>query len=133
MNFLFKYFVKDKLIFNSSWEDPAIDRKLLELNNESDILTITSAGDNVLDYLLDSPRSITSVDLNPAQNALAELKIATIKNTEYETHFDLFGNGQYKQFESLLNELRPQISAIAYKFWTNKKHYFTSKLPFYHY
>ncbi len=133
MNFLFKYFVKDQLIFNSSWEDPAIDRKLLDLNKESDVLTITSAGDNVLDYLLDSPHSITSVDLNPAQNALAELKFVAIKNTSHDTLFDLFGYGQYKDIELLLDEFKPSLSPSAYKFWTNKKHYFTSKLPFYHY
>ncbi|MFA7326426.1 MAG: BtaA family protein [Candidatus Kapaibacterium sp.] len=133
MNFLFKYFVKDQLIFNSSWEDPAIDRQLLDLNSESDILTITSAGDNILDYLLDFPRSITSVDLNPAQNALAEFKIATIKNTSYDTLFDLFGYGQYKEINALLDNLKPQLSPTTYQFWLKKKHYFTSKSPFYHY
>ncbi len=133
MNFLFKYFVKDQLIFNSSWEDPAIDRKLLDLDSTSDILTITSAGDNVLDYLLDSPNSITSVDLNPAQNALAEFKIATIKNTSYDTLFDLFGYGQYNKIEPLLDNLKSQLSPTSYNFWKKRKHYFTSKLPFYHY
>lgn len=133
MNFLFKYFVKDQLIFNSSWEDPAIDRKLLDLDSNSDILTITSAGDNVLDYLLDSPNSITSVDLNPAQNALAEFKIATIKNTSYDTLFDLFGYGQYYKIEPLLDNLKSQLSPTSYNFWKKRKHYFSSKLPFYHY
>lgn len=133
MNFLFNYFVKDQIIFNSSWEDPAIDRKLLDLNSDSDIITITSAGDNVLDYLLDSPNSITSVDLNPSQNALAELKLVTIKNTKYETLFDLFGFGRYNHFDLLLNKLEPHLSPTASDFWDKKKHYFTSKLPFYHY
>lgn len=133
MNFLFNYFVKDQIIFNSSWEDPAIDRKLLDLNPDSDILTITSAGDNVLDYLLDSPKSITSVDLNPSQNAIAELKFATIKNSNYETLFHLFGYGRYNQIDSLLNLLKTQLSPTTYNFWVKKKHYFTSKLPFYHY
>lgn len=133
MNFLFKYFVKDQLIFNTSWEDPAIDRKLLGLNKESDIITITSAGDNVLDYLLDSPHSITSVDLNPAQNALAELKLATIKNTNYDILFDMFGYGRYSDIENLLDKLKPILSNNANQFWQKKKHYFTSSLPFYHY
>ena len=133
MNFLFKYFVKDQLIFNSSWEDPAIDRKLLGLNSESDILTITSAGDNILDYLIDSPRSIISVDLNPAQNALAEFKIATIKNGKYDTLFDLFGYGKYEDITLLLDRLEPHLSPTTFLFWQRKKHYFTSKLPFYHY
>lgn len=133
MNFLFNYFVKDQIIFNSSWEDPAIDRKLLDLNSDSDIITITSAGDNVLDYLLDSPNSITSVDLNPSQNALAELKLVTIKNTNYETLFNLFGFGRYNHIDLLLTQLETKLSPTTSDFWDKKKYYFTSKLPFYHY
>lgn len=133
MNFLFKYFIKDQLIFNTSWEDPAIDRRLLDIDSNSDLLTITSAGDNVLDYLLDSPNSVTSVDLNPAQNALAELKIATIRHAKYDILFDMFGLGQYNDIENLLYNLNPVLSDSAFEFWMNKKFYFTSKLPFYHY
>lgn len=133
MNFLFKYFIKDKLIFNTSWEDPAIDRRLLDIDSNSDLLTITSAGDNILDYLLDSPNSITSIDLNPAQNALAEFKIATIRHTKYDILFDLFGNGQCSEIENLLYDLEPVLSKSAFEFWLKNKYYFTSKLPFYHY
>jgi S-adenosylmethionine-diacylglycerol 3-amino-3-carboxypropyl transferase len=133
VNFLFKYFIKDQIIFNTSWEDPAIDRKLLEINHESNILTITSAGDNVLDYLLDTPNSVTSIDLNPSQNALAELKLAVIKHSNYETLFDMFGYGKFGDIDQLLAELKPSLSEQAYSFWIKKKHYFTSKLPFYHY
>lgn len=133
MNFLFKYFIKDQIIFNSSWEDPAIDRKLLNLDENSKILTITSAGDNILDYLLDSPKSITSVDLNPAQTALAELKLAIIKSDSHSTLFDMFGNGHYSRFPSLLKTLKPHLSKQTYDFWSRKKDYFSSKLSFYHY
>lgn len=133
MNFLFKYFVKDQLIFNTSWEDPAIDRRLLRLDNSSDIITITSAGDNILDYLLDSPNSITAVDLNPAQNCLANLKFCTIANANYEVHFDLFGKGKYPNFNSLLEDLKSQMPHRVYEFWRKRVHYFTSEKSFYHY
>lgn len=133
MNFLFKYFIKDKIIFNTSWEDPAIDRKLLDLDNSSEILTITSAGDNILDYLLDSPKSITSVDLNPAQTALAELKLSVIKSGNYNTLFELFGIGKFKPFEDLLQSVKQHLSKFSYEFWLEHKKYFESTLSFYHY
>jgi len=133
LNFLFKYFIKDQIIFNSSWEDPAIDRKLLNLDEHSKILTITSAGDNILDYLLDTPKSITSVDLNPAQTAIAELKLAIIKSDKHSTLFDMFGNGHYSEFQPLLNKLKPQLSNRTNEFWSKKKDYFSSNLSFYHY
>lgn len=133
MNFLFKYFIKDQIIFNTSWEDPAIDRKLLDIDSNSNILTITSAGDNVLDYLLDSPNSVTSIDLNPSQNALAELKIATIKSSNYDILFNMFGYGKYLDIDKHLENVKSDLSKNAFAFWQRKKFYFTSKLPFYHY
>src|SRR5690606_28177876 len=123
----------DQLIFNTSWEDPAIDRRLLRLDNSSDIITITSAGDNILDYLLDSPNSITAVDLNPAQNCLANLKICTIANANYDVLFDLFGKGKYPYFNSLLKDLKSQMPHRVYEFWRKRVHYFTSEKSFYHY
>jgi len=133
LNFLFKYFIKDQIIFNSSWEDPAIDRKLLNLDNSSEILTITSAGDNILDYLLDSPKSIASVDLNPSQTALAELKLAIIKADSYDDLFKLFGNGHYTNFENLLVRISPNLSSDSFNFWAKRTMYFNSRLSFYHY
>lgn len=66
----------NEYIYAFNWEDPKIDRQLLNINKDDVILTITSAGDNILDYLLESPRRIHAVDLNPNQNHLLELKIA---------------------------------------------------------
>jgi S-adenosylmethionine-diacylglycerol 3-amino-3-carboxypropyl transferase len=43
----------NRLIYNTCWEDPRIDRQLLNLSPESEVVAITSAGCNVLDYLLD--------------------------------------------------------------------------------
>lgn len=43
---------------------------------------ITSAGCNALDYVLQEPEHDFAVDLNPAQNALLELKLAAIRGLE---------------------------------------------------
>ena len=42
------------------------------------VLTISSAGCNVLDYLLEKPKHITAVDLNEAQLAVLDLKLACV-------------------------------------------------------
>jgi S-adenosylmethionine-diacylglycerol 3-amino-3-carboxypropyl transferase len=46
------------------------------LRDQDNLLVITSAGCNVLDYTLTGPRRILAVDANPRQNALLELKFA---------------------------------------------------------
>lgn len=58
---------EQEIIYNISWEDPSIERKLLKLGKSDVILTISSAGCNVLDYLIESPRCIVACDLNEAQ------------------------------------------------------------------
>ncbi len=72
-----------QLIYNTSWEDPRIDRQLMNLDGKSRVVMITSAGCNALDYLLDGPAEIHAVDVNYRQNALLELKLAMIRRGEF--------------------------------------------------
>ena len=46
------------LVYNTCWEDPAVDRRALSITPDDTILAITSAGCNILDYALCAPRRI---------------------------------------------------------------------------
>ena len=116
------------LIYNTSWEDPAIDRKLMKITAKSDIVMITSAGDNLLDYLLDAPGSINSVDVNPKQNALFELKRAVIEPATHEDLYQMFGAGTHPNFPKLYAEkLRDQLPDFARDYWDTKQKCFDKK------
>lgn len=69
------------LVYNTCWEDPAVDRQALAIGPEDTVLVITSAGCNALDYALCEPRRVHAVDANPRQTALLELKLAAIRPT----------------------------------------------------
>ena len=78
------------LLYNTCWEDPALDREAMQLQANDRIVMITSAGCNALDYAIDGPKAIHCVDANPRQNALLDLKIAGIKTTRLQRFlFDL--------------------------------------------
>jgi len=79
-SFVHKKLYTGKIIFNCAWEDPALDLEALKLTKDDNIVVITSAGCNVLTYAIHEPNHIYSIDRNPCQNALLELKIAAIKN-----------------------------------------------------
>lgn len=81
---LFKYVHGNYLVYNTCWEDPRLDREVLELGGEDELVLITSAGCNALDYALDGPRRIHAVDMNFRQNALLELKLAGIRNLDHD-------------------------------------------------
>ena len=43
-------------VYNQIWEDPWVDVEAMQLDADSRILTISSGGCNVLNYLLSGPR-----------------------------------------------------------------------------
>ena len=134
---IFRSIHGNHLIYNTSWEDPAIDRELLQFDSNSDIVMITSAGDNLLDYLLDRPASINSVDVNPKQNALFELKRAVIRTAEHEDLYLMFGEGAHPNIQELYSKkLRQELPVFAREFWDKKLKFFEGeglKRSFYFY
>src|ERR1700733_3999923 len=98
-----------QLIYNTSWEDPRIDRELLKLDGSSRVVMITSAGCNALDYLLDSPAEIHAVDVNFRQNALLELKLAMIRRGEFADFFEFFGIGSHTEHRQVYRSLRREL------------------------
>ena len=69
-----------RLLYANCWEDLAVARRALRIPTGGLVVTIGSAGDNAIGLLLDDPRRILAVDLNPAQTALVELKLAAVRS-----------------------------------------------------
>ncbi len=114
------------LVYNTCWEDPAVDRLALNLGPDDTLLAITSAGCNVLDYALAGPRRIHTVDANPRQTALLELKLAGIRRLQLDDFFALFGRGVHRDFRHLYQDaLRRELSPFAQGFWDDRQHWFT--------
>ncbi len=113
----FKTITSNFLIYNTCWEDPKVDRKLLNLDSDSEVLMITSAGDNALSYLLDYPAAIDCVDMNFRQNALLEFKLALFESSTHSKLWELFGDGQTENYHSIYSELRERISESSQQFW----------------
>lgn len=109
------------LVYNTCWEDPAVDRLALELRHDDTLLVITSAGCNVLDYALTAPRRIHAVDANPRQNALLELKLAGIRALDHGDFFQAFGHGYHPQMREIYHDaLRRELSPFARGFWDKR-------------
>jgi S-adenosylmethionine-diacylglycerol 3-amino-3-carboxypropyl transferase len=115
------------LIYNACWEDPAIDRQALSIGQDDSVLAITSAGCNVLDYALLGPQQVYAVDANPRQTALLELKIAGIKNLEFDDFFAVFGSGYHPNFAALYRDrLRQDLSEFARTWWDRRWKWFAN-------
>lgn len=118
------------LVYNTCWEDPAVDRIALDLQPTDTVLVITSAGCNALDYLLAGAGRVLAIDANPRQNALLELKLAGIRALSYEDFYSLFGFGRHTGFEQIYRQrLRAQLSPFARQFWDRHWHWFAHRSP----
>lgn len=124
---LFRTLYSRSLVYNTCWEDPAVDRQALGLTREDVVLVITSAGCNALDYALLAPRRIHAVDANPRQTALLELKLAGVRALEFDDFFRLFGDGFHPDVQALYQRrLREQLSPFAREYWDCNHAWFAS-------
>ncbi|MDD4880897.1 MAG: BtaA family protein [Gallionellaceae bacterium] len=133
-NNVFNALYARSLVYNTCWEDPAVDRRALQLGADDTVMVISSAGCNALDYALDGPERIHAVDANPRQNALLELKIAAIRRLEFEDFFAIFGDGHHPRFAELYRDcLRAELSDFARDWWDRHAGWFTSPLGSFYY
>ncbi|KAF1850893.1 uncharacterized protein K460DRAFT_273980 [Cucurbitaria berberidis CBS 394.84] len=122
-----------EFIYAFTWEDSECDRRLLTISPDDVVLCLTSAGDNLLDYLQAcSPRRVHAVDLNPNQTHLLELKVASYQALSYMEFWALFGEGHCSGFRNqLLDKISPFLSSQALQFWLDKPTMFTSRSGLY--
>jgi hypothetical protein len=93
-------------------------RRLLNIGKDDVILTISSAGCNVLDYLCEAPKAIVACDLNAAQLAVLELKLACIRTLEHGDFFRLWAESDVCTFERHYRPtLRAELSEESRAFW----------------
>ena len=107
------------IVFNQSWEDPTMDREALQIVPDHDVvLSITSGGCNCLNLLCLSPREMICVDANPAQTYLMDLKLAAIRQLDYDDFFSLFsGPGSQRSKSLYASALREALPPPARDFW----------------
>jgi len=115
----------NNLVYNTCWEDPRLDRKALELTPEDDVLVITSAGCNALDYTLVGPNHVYAVDMNPRQNALLQLKKAAIRELDFDDFFRMFGEGYLPGSKGRYqSDLRQHLCKRSQLFWDKRIRWF---------
>jgi S-adenosylmethionine-diacylglycerol 3-amino-3-carboxypropyl transferase len=66
--------------------------------------------------------------MNPRQNALLELKLAGIRNLEFEDFFAMFGEGRFEGIRSLYEDkLRASLSRFGQGYWDRRIKFFESR------
>ncbi|KAL1499301.1 hypothetical protein AB1Y20_011509 [Prymnesium parvum] len=97
------------LRYSQVWEDDALLLAALDVKKGDSLLAIASAGDNVLNLLLAEPKSILAVDVNPAQVALVQLKLAAIRQLPHADFLLLLGYASCEDAAARRCELRDKL------------------------
>lgn len=109
--------VFDDVLYSQCWEDPQMDRSAFGIRQDDVVFSISSGGCNVLTFLIDNPKSIISLDLNPHQNYLLELKIAAFKYLPYDWLLELMGVTESKRRTGIYDLIKYDLSDGARNFW----------------
>ena len=106
-------------VYNQIWEDPRVDAEALGIGPHSRLLTISSGGCNVLNYLVHRPEKIVAVDLNANHMALLRLKLAAVRHLpSYEAFYDFFGHGRHRDNVAHYHRyLRDHLDPLTRSFW----------------
>jgi S-adenosylmethionine-diacylglycerol 3-amino-3-carboxypropyl transferase len=109
-----------ELVFTMSWEDPECDRRALRIQPTDNLITITSGGCNTLTLLLEDPRELFAVDLNPAQSYVLELKMAAMRRLEYSDFIGFLGVRELSRRREIFEALESDLSLDARAFWRSQ-------------
>ncbi len=104
------------------WEDADVLMAALNPGSEDICLSIASAGDNALALLAGNPKKVIALDLNAAQLACLELRVAAIRNLDYQQVLQLIGSRTCHTRTTLYSRCKSDLSPQAEAFWEAHRH-----------
>lgn len=108
------------LHYAQCWEDGDILLEALDIRPGQVCLSIASGGDNSLAMLSRAPARVIAIDLNPAQIANLELRIAAFRELKHGELLEFVGSRDSNRRDELYRSCRSQLSRSARGFWDGR-------------
>jgi len=108
---------RDSILFSSCNEDSACELRAFGELSGKRVFCVTAGGGRVLNLLIGRPESIWAVDLNPAQNALLELKVAAMGALDHAAYLGFLGVHDSTSRASTYAAVRGDMSSAAQRFF----------------
>jgi S-adenosylmethionine-diacylglycerol 3-amino-3-carboxypropyl transferase len=106
-----------QLRYAQCWEDADILLDALSIQPGSMCLSIASAGDNALAMLSKGPRKVIAIDINPAQLAALELRVAAFRELKHPEVLALIGSDRNQNRKELYARCRKYLSITTRNYW----------------
>ncbi|MGI9089480.1 MAG: DUF3419 family protein [Gemmatimonadaceae bacterium] len=105
------------LRYAQCWEDADILLEGLDIQPGDTCLSVASAGDNTLSLLTRFPARVIAIDLNPAQLAALELRVAAYRTLSHAELLELIGSRPSTTRTELYAKARAALSTQARSWW----------------
>lgn len=110
-----------RINYSSINEDGISEIRALNIKSGDRVLCITGSGSRTLDLLTQNPKEIISIDINPCQNYLLELKMAVIHEFDYADFIRFVGLEKDAQRLERYYRVSHLLSKQARKFWNKNQ------------
>ncbi len=107
----------DLIRYAQVWEDADILLEALQINENDNILSIASAGENALAMLTKNPNKVYAIDLNSNQIACTELKKIAYKFLNYEECMQLIGVFDCSNRTDIYDKIKKELSDESQKYF----------------
>ncbi len=102
------------------WEDADVLLEGLDVRPGHVCLSIASAGDNALALLTRDPARVIALDLNPAQLACLDLRVAAYRELTHHELLELIGSRASSRRAALYARCRSALSTDGRRFWDGR-------------
>lgn len=110
---------KNILNYTTCNEDSMTEIKALNIVATDTVLCVTGSGGRVLNLLTQNLKKIVAIDFNPIQNWLLELKIAAIKNLDYDQYVNFLGLNKCSERIKVFEAIKHDLSKDSCEYWEN--------------
>lgn len=110
-----------RLSYSFGNEDWRTEQKALKIQPKDRVVCITASGDRPLNLLSTELEELVSVDTNPMQNALFDLKRAAIKYLDYPDYISFLGVGSHSDRSQTYSSLEKDLSPASAALWQRYK------------
>ena len=107
----------DLIRYAQVWEDADILLEALQINENDNILSIASAGENALAMLTKNPNKVYAIDLNSNQISCTELKKIAYKFLNYEECMQLIGVFDCSNRTEIYDKIKKELSDETQKYF----------------
>jgi len=108
------------LRYAQCWEDADILMEGLDVGPGDVCISIASAGENSLSMLARGAERVIAIDLNPAQLAALELRVAAFRCLSHAELLELIGSRPSVRRPALYARCRSALSNDARRFWDSR-------------